>query len=371
MSGNIVDKLRRGTLSRREFHAAMASIGLGLAMLPLARPARAAAKLTVFTWSGYDVPELIPRYIAKYGGPPEYSIFGSEEEALQKLLAGFVVDVMHPCSYNIKRWKDAGVLQPIDVSRLSEYTHIWEKFRTLPETSFDGQTYFVPYDIGTSSIIYRTDLVDPADVADPSWGLLFNEKYKGKLSMYDTDTTFVEIAGRVLGMEKDYLHLNDAQLGKIKALLIKQRDLMKFYWSDQTQMEQAVAAGELVAAYSWSASYKTLGENGVKVAYMTPKEGLLGYCCGFVRHAESPGDEQAAYDFIDAMLDPESGKLLVEQGFFHSNERTYALVDQATLEALGAKDPAKTFAALTIDPEADEPYRSKYIALVNEVKAGL
>jgi len=42
---------------------------------------------------------------------------------------------------------------------------------------------------GLSSVLYRTDLVDAADVADPSWGLLFNEKYKGKLSMYDTDTT--------------------------------------------------------------------------------------------------------------------------------------------------------------------------------------
>jgi spermidine/putrescine-binding protein len=189
--------------------------------------------------------------------------------------------------------------------------------------------------------------------------------------MYDTDTNFVEIASRALGFGKDYLALSDDQLAHVKRLLAKQRGLMKFYWSDQTQLEQAMASGELVAAYAWGGSYKTLRDNGVDVGYMTPKEGLLGYCCGLVRNAEAPGDEQAAYDYIDAMLDPASGKALIEQGFLHSNRRSYALADPASLAALGASDPAATFAALILDPEPDEPYRSAYIKLVENMKAGL
>jgi spermidine/putrescine-binding protein len=288
------------------------------------------------------------------------------------MLAGFEPDLMHPCSYNIKRWKDAGVLQPIDVSRLPEYENIWERFRTIPETSFDGKVYFMPWDAGLSSVLYRTDLVDPADVADPSWSLLFNEKYKGKLSMYDTDTTVIELAARVRGWYKDYLHLSDEQLAEIKKMLASQRELMKFYWSDNTQLEQAIAAGEVVAAYAWSGSYAALKKQGVKVDYLVPKEGILGYSCGLVRHAKAPGDEQAAYDFLNAMLDPESGKWLIEQsGYFHSNRRTYKIVDPKILSDMGASDPEATFAALALDPEPEEPYRSKYIELVNNVKAGL
>jgi hypothetical protein len=43
------------------------------------------------------------------------------------------------------------------VSRLPEYENIWERFRTIPETSFDGKVYFMPSDAGLSSVLYRTD----------------------------------------------------------------------------------------------------------------------------------------------------------------------------------------------------------------------
>jgi spermidine/putrescine-binding protein len=363
-----------GNLSRRDLNRALASLGLGLAALPLAaKGAAAAPNLTVFTWGGYDVPEAAPQFVAKYGGTPNFTLFSTEEEALQKMLAGFEVDLAHPCHYNIKRWKDAGLLQPFDVARIPEYANIWERFRAIPQTSFDGQVYFIPWDAGTSSIAYRTDLVDPADVADPSWGLLFNEKYKGKLSMYDTDTTIIEIAARVLGIFGDYLHLSDEQLEtQIKPLLVQQRELLKFYWGENTQIEQALAAGEVVAAYCWSGSFATLKGQGVPIAYMVPKEGLLGYSCGLVRHAQAPGDEGEAYDFINALLDPESGKWLIEQeGFFHSNRRTYKIVDPQILADMGASDPEATFAALAIEPEPEEPYRARYVEFVNNIKAGL
>jgi spermidine/putrescine-binding protein len=365
--------LRSGSLSRRDLNRVLAAAGLSVAVLPLTgRRGRAAPDLTFFTWGGFDVPEIAPQYAAKHGGPPRFSIFAAEEEALQKMLAGFDVDLMHPCSYNIKRWKDAGLLQPIDVSRVPEYANIWERFRTIPETSFDGQVYYIPWDAGLASVLYRTDLVEPADVADPSWSLLFSEKYKGRLSMYDTDTTLIEIAARIRGWYQDYLHLSNEQLAEIKEMLSKQRDLLKFYWADQTEIEQAMYTGEVVAAYAWSGSVLKLRSQGINVGYLVPKEGILGYSCGLVRHARAPGDEQAAYDLINAMLDPESGRWLIEhEGYFHSNRRTYKVVDPKILSDLGASDPEATFAALDIEPEPEEPYRSKYIELVSNVKAGL
>src|SRR5690606_19810215 len=105
------------------------------AAVPLfGRTAAAAPDLTFFGWAGYEVPELHPGFVEKYGGEAKYSFFSSEEEALQKLRGGFEADLTHPCSYNVKRWKDAGVIQPIDVSRLSNYGDIWDKFKTIPKT---------------------------------------------------------------------------------------------------------------------------------------------------------------------------------------------------------------------------------------------
>lgn len=367
-----LDRLLGRRLTRREFGRALAAAGLGLAALPL-RPsaARAAARLSYFTWSGYDLPQQHQKFIDKYGSSPDMPLFASEDEALQKLQAGFNVDLMHPCSYRVKHWMNAGILQPIDASRIPNYVDVWDRFKTIDNTSFDGKLHFVPWDCGNASILYRTDLVDPADVAPESWGLLFNEKYAGKLSMYDTDTTFVEIAARVLGYDNLYT-LSDEQLAAIKPMLVKQRKIMPFYWSDATQIEQALAAGELVAAYAWNSSVTALKKEGLPVKYMNPKEGILTWVCGMVRHKNPPGDEQAAYDFIDAMLEPEVGKYMItEVGYGHSNRKSYELVDSAVLDELGMSNPETTFATADISAEAEEPYRSKYIELVNNVKAGI
>ena len=58
-----------------------------------ALPALAADNLTVFDWAGYEDPAFHPAYTAKYGTEPDFSFFGDEEEAFQKLRSGFTVSV--------------------------------------------------------------------------------------------------------------------------------------------------------------------------------------------------------------------------------------------------------------------------------------
>src|SRR3546814_13006738 len=93
-------------------------------------------------------------------------------------------------------------------------------------------------------------------------------------------------------------------------MLVKQQSLMRFYWDDATQIEQAMASGELVAAYAWNGSVKALRDQGVPVAYMTPKEGLLTWVCGLTLSSSPIGAEQQAYDFTDAMHPPDAGRFL-------------------------------------------------------------
>ena len=81
--------------------------------------------------------------------------------ALSKLRTGFNADVVHPCSYSVRRWADAGVAAPIDVSRLSNWKDVFPQLQNLGDGMIDGHNYFVPFDCGSSSVLYRTDLVDP------------------------------------------------------------------------------------------------------------------------------------------------------------------------------------------------------------------
>ena len=87
-----IDDMKLGRLSRRDFNRGLASVGLGLVAAPLAsRPALAAAEdhPTVYTWGGYEVPEMHGAYIEKHGASPNFSLWGDEEEAEAKMRAGF------------------------------------------------------------------------------------------------------------------------------------------------------------------------------------------------------------------------------------------------------------------------------------------
>ena len=81
------------------------------------------SELVVFDWGGYEDEMFFQDYIEKYGEAPTYSFFSDEEEAFQKVRAGFRADLGHPCSQSVVKWRNADIIVPIDTSRLSN----WEK----------------------------------------------------------------------------------------------------------------------------------------------------------------------------------------------------------------------------------------------------
>ena len=367
--GAFRDQLAEGNLSRRQFGSALASAGLALVTLPVwSRRAGAAGEIEYFTWSEYENPNYHQAYTAKYGGSPKFSFFGEEEEALQKLRAGYTPDVTHPCTYSVGRWRDAGVIKPIDTARLKNYADIWPELKTIKGTVFDGQPFFVPWEWGNSSILYRTDLVE---VEEDSWTLLFDERYAGRLSTYDSVDGAVITAALALGY-KNAFELDDGQLDKVKELMARQRPMIRYYWTDNVAVEQGLATGELVAAYAWNSSVVELKKQGLPVRYMNPKEGILTWVCGLALVNNASGDEQAAYDFLDAMLEPGTGKMVIdEQGYGHSNRKAFELVSAERLDELGISSPAALFAQGVFFEPIEPKRREKYVAMFEQVKAGL
>ena len=327
------DGFLKRMLSRRQFQSALTTAGLAAIALPLApRIAAAAEQPTLFTWSGYEVPELHPKYIEKQGTSPEFSIFADENEAFQKVRAGYVVDIAHPCSPMVSQWRDAGLIQPIDTSRLSHWGDVFPALKTLKGTQFEGKQWFMPFDWGRTSITYRTDLVDPKYAEDPSWSLLWDERYKGRLAVFDSVDETVFVTAIYAGV--DPCDMDDDDLAKVFALLRKQKPLLRFYAEDETSMTQALASGEIVAATTWDSGAAQLKADGVPVTFMAPKEGVETWVCGLVLLKNAPQPDKA-YDLLNAMLDPGAGQFLIaDYGIGHANKRSFEGVDDETLAAL-------------------------------------
>ncbi len=358
---------------RRAFNARLSSLGLAMAALPVVpTAARAAGEVTYFTWAGYEIPELHPGYVEKYGGSPETAFFADEEEAFAKLRAGFNADIAHPCSTNIARWHDAEIIRPMDPARLAYWDDLVPALRDLPGASVDGRPLFVPNDWGSHSVAYRADLVDPAHADALGWRLLMDESLTGRIGMWDSVEAAVAYAAVILGIE-DTTSVTDRQIEEMKGVLSEQKERLRTYWTSETDAEAMLASGELEACYLWSAPVYRLQDQGVAVEYMSnPAGGIISWVCGLVMTSTGEGDEQAAYDFINAWNSPEAGKFLVEvYGYGHANRLTYDRVDPAILESMGLSGDIDEYLANST------PYRSwdadllvKYVTMFEEVKTG-
>ncbi len=211
-------------------------------------------------WSGYDVDNLFSSYVKKHGKAPNFSIFANEEEALQKVRGGFNADIMHPCTYSVFRFTDAKIAEPIDTSKLSNWKDVFPALQKAPGVVVDGNVVMTPCDWGNSSIAYRPDLVDADFNANPSWSIFTDDKYAGRVAMTD-DYVVAEIAGLLLGYgPKKIFEMTDEELAATKPLVEKVVKNARFLWKDPTEVNQALASGEIVAAYAWNETPKTLKE---------------------------------------------------------------------------------------------------------------
>ncbi len=359
---------------RRSFHRLLAGLGLSAVSLPVAaRRAHAAGDLTYFTWAGYELPEFHPQFIDKYGASPDIAFFENEEDALSKLRSGYAPDIAHPCSSSVMRWHDADVIKALDVERLEYWPDIIPALKDIPGTSKNGQTLFVPIDWGSNSIAYRTDLVDPSYGEEPSWELLFDERYKDRVAMWDSVDGAIAMAAAIAGIA-DTANPTEDETAEIADILARLNEQVLFYWGSETDAETALASGEIVASYLWTGPVNRLRDDGLPVDYMfRPKEGVVSFCCGLVLTQNGTADEAAAYDFINAWSSPEAGQYLIEAyGYGHSNSLTYDLVSEDVLQSIGLGGDVSAFLSETSffqywPPEA----RERWISLYEGTKLGL
>lgn len=359
-----------GHISRRELVATLPALGIVATTFPvILKPAAAAdTDITVFTWADYDTATFHQKFVDKHGGSPAFSIFGESEEALQKLRSGFKADVLHPCTSDVRRWYDAGLLKPIDTARLEGWDNVFPSLKTIRGIEIDGAAYHMPWDWGNESIVYRTDLVD---ITEESLSLMLDQRYQGKLAMYDSVDSMTGLGGKLINAKEPF-DMTEAEIGQALEVWKRIHANMRFYWTDNTQLQQGIASGELVAGWAWNEAVLNLTKEGLPVKYMRPKEGMFTWVCGLALMKDGPGSEDQAYDFLNAMLDPDSGKNLIETfGYGHANRQSFDLVDPELVKQMGLADLDGMLATTNFYGEIPPATRERLVAMFDQVKAGL
>jgi len=368
-SKDLKAKLSSGTLSRRQVNKMLASLGiLSASMSGFSRSALAAdPSLQVFTWSGYDNPALYKAFSNKYGKPPEISLITGNGDARAKVRAGFTPDLAAPSWSHAPFWMEEGLVEKIDVSRLANWSQLFDRLKALEP---EGNRHFVPWAWGNTAVIYRTDMVPAEYPENATWGILWDERLKGKIAIRDAFMGAM-LPAALYGGAKDAYDMTDDEIEMVGDLMRKQRELVRFYWKAEADAQQALASGEIAVISGWNSTYATLKKQGVPVGFMMPKEGAPTWVDGYMVIKGGAAPMQEKYDFLDAILTAESGAGLIQNlGYGSANKKSFDIASAEAIANIGIGNVDDAVEKGLWSRAVPTETKDKMVDLYNRVKSG-
>jgi len=323
-------------------------------------------ELTVFDWSSFDNPDMVKPYVEKYGDAPTYSIFADDDEAFQKISSGFKVDVAHPCSQMIPKYRDAGLIEPWDVSKLTHFAEIDPKFLDSKIFKDDGGVWYIPTDYAYTAVAYNAETVPAEDVA--SLQVFKDPKYAGRISLPDNADDIWALALLATGVS-DWTAITDEQFAAAAAWLREVHPNVVAYWADPSELAQLMQSGQVQIAWSWNDTVAILASEGFPIGFQREaKEGASTWFCGYINLKDAPGSEEKAYDYINAFTDYGTAPVLLANiGYAMTGTGAIAQIPAEDLKA-GFVDPVS--GTLLAQTPLDPALRDKMVNEFEQIKAG-
>ena len=261
--------------------------------------------LNVYNWGqniadgSEDTMDIIAEFERRYPHiDVNYSTYDSNETLYTKLSNGGIsVDVIIPSDYMIARMIAEDMLLEIDYSNIPNYSYVDETFKN---TSYDPENkYSVPYTWGTVGIIYNTRYVDEEDVT--GWELLWNEKYKGKVLMFDNSRDAFGVTQYLLGYDVNTTDKTELQACMEK--LKEQKPLVQQYVMDQ--IYSAMENEEAYIGVYYAGDCMLMMDSNPDLAFYLPEDQGFNLFIDAMCIPNCCQEKEAAELFINFLCDPE------------------------------------------------------------------
>ncbi|MFL5928721.1 MAG: PotD/PotF family extracellular solute-binding protein [Gaiellaceae bacterium] len=321
-------------------------------------------RLQVLDWAGYGNDggqSMFAQYVKQHpSDKPQFTYMTNESDALAKLHAGLKPDVFRPYVGWVKYFAESGLVQPWDRSLIPNLEHL-NPFM-VKAGQLNGRQYGIPADWGFDAILYRTDKVKPKG---RSWGLLFDDRYKGKIAWFD-DLNMLTVTGLYLGF-RDPWNQSDAELAQAQKLLASKKKNVRLIWSSETNLWEAFGSGDVWIAYAWPNDWVQMKKKKLPVVYMRPKEKPIAWVGMLMLLAGSPR-ARLAHDYVNSWSSTASAKWLEDNyGYGHANTLARP-ASSDLLKALQLTNP-KAVTEPNAHLDRDIPRRAVYAKHWEEVKA--
>ena len=275
---------------------------LALALITSASMAHASGELQLYNWGDYTNPELLAKFEAQTGIKVTITDYDSNDTALAKVQAGgHGFDLVVPSANYVPIWVSEGLIQPLDLSKLSNHGNIAPEWMNV--TWDDGRKYSVPLQWGSTGVAvnvtaYSGDVNTSSIFLDPPAELI------GKVNVTPEMNDVISLATMYVGGEP---------CTEDKEVLKKVRDLLvaaKPKWlSMDYGMTEKMAANDVMASVYWNGAIFRARLQNPNVKYGYPKEGYPLWMDSVALLSDAQNVEEA-YKFMDFIMVPENAALV-------------------------------------------------------------
>lgn len=269
-----------------------------------------AVTLNVYNWGEYIDLNVLEMFTEQTGIEVNYTTYASNEEMYAKIVSGAAsYDVIIPSEYMIAKMIEEGLLAEINMDNITNYSLIGDEYKGL---SYDPEEkYSVPYTWGTVVIVYNTKYVDEEDVEDQSIELLWNEKYAGKILMFDNPRDAFALSLIKLGYSIN--STNPSEWQEAAEELRNQKGILQAYVMDQI-FDKMISEEAYIAPYYAGDAIVMMEENEDLAAYV-PVEGANMFFDSMCILENSEHKEEAE-KFIDFMCSTEIAVMNAEEVWY-------------------------------------------------------
>ena len=228
-----------------------------------------------------------------------------------------------PSDYMVSRLIDENMLARLDFSNIPNYQYIDEKFR---DPEYDpGGLYSVPYTWGVVGLFYNTDYIQEEIT---SWSALWDDRYSGKILMFDNPRDSFAIAQFMLGQSLNTCDDND--WAEAAALLKQQKPMVQAYVMDRIFDKMESCEAWIAPYYSGDAAI--LVDNNDSIRFVVPEEGTNYFVDAMCIPITSTHKEEAE-EYINFLCDPEiAGANMNYVGYSTPESAAKAYMDEEMVE---------------------------------------
>src|ERR1700756_1055565 len=340
-----------------------------LSVVGLNSCAKKTASLNLLVWEGYADPSFVKGFEDQCKCKISASYMGSSDELVAKLRGGSAsnYDVISPSSDVATMISSAGLAAPLDLSKIPSYSQLSPKLTSLPLVHVNGKVYGVPFTWGPNPLIYDTSAFARAP---DSWNVMWDPKYRGKISVWD-DLSTVYMAAQILGYDKPdpghLYNLTDAELDAVKKKLLELKPNIRKMWSTGGELTNLFQNHEVVAARGWPLMTNQLRKINFPVGETIPKENTPGWIDHLMITSASENRELAG-KFLAYMINAQTQKKVTDvTGYTPANPQAAQFMTPDERKNLHLDDVDSYQKRIYFWQNV--PRRAKYNEIWNEVKA--